>query len=94
MRIAIYGAGAIGGYLGERFSLAGEDVTLIARGPHLKAMQANGVRVQSFLGDFEARPTATDDPASVGEVDYLVLAVKAHGLTAIAPTLAPMMGPG
>ncbi len=93
MRIAIYGAGAIGAYLGAKLDASGEDVTLIARGPHLQAMQANGVRVRSPQGDFQARPAVTEDPSSVGEVDYLVLAVKAHGLTAIAPNLAPMMGP-
>ena len=93
MRFAIYGAGAIGAYLGAKLALAGEEVGLVARGPHLRAMQANGVRVTSPDGDFEARVLATDDPAEIGEVDYLVLAVKAHGLTDIAPRLAPLMGP-
>ncbi|MCH8200103.1 MAG: hypothetical protein IIA54_08585 [Chloroflexi bacterium] len=96
MRFAIYGAGAIGAYLGAKLAAAGEDVSLIARGPHLRAMQEHGVRVRSPDGDFEARPFATEDPAEVGEVDYLVLAVKAHGLTAIAPLIARgvLMGPG
>ena len=93
MRFAIYGAGAIGAYLGAKLAVAGEDVTLIARGPHLRAMQEHGVRVRSPEGDFEAHLPVTDDPAEVGEVDFLVLAVKAHGLTAIAPNLAPMVGP-
>ena len=93
MRFAIFGAGAIGAYLGAKLALAGEDVVLIARGAHLRAMQENGVRVRSPEGDFEAHPTATDDPTEVGEVDFLVLTVKAHGLTAIAPRLAPMIGP-
>jgi 2-dehydropantoate 2-reductase len=93
VRFAIYGAGAIGGYLGAKLALAGEEVSLIARGPHLRAMQQNGVRVLSPEGDFEAHPQATDDPRQVGEIDYLVLAVKAHGLAAIVPHLAPMMGP-
>ena len=92
MRFAIYGAGAIGAYLGAKLAAAGEDVSLIARGPHLRAMQERGVRVRSPDGDFEAKPLATDDPREVGEVDYLVLAVKAHGLTAIAPLLAPLLG--
>ena len=92
MRFAIYGAGAIGAYLGAKLAAAGEDVSLIARGPHLRAMQERGVRVHSPDGDFEAKPPATDDPREVGEVDYLVLAVKAHGLTAIAPLLAPLLG--
>jgi 2-dehydropantoate 2-reductase len=93
VRFAIYGAGAIGAYLGAKLSVAGEDVSLIARGPHLKAMQANGVRLTSADGDIEARPVVTGDPATIGEVDCLVLAVKAHGLTAIAPLLGPLMGP-
>jgi 2-dehydropantoate 2-reductase len=93
VRFAIYGAGAIGAYLGAKLALAGDDVSLIARGPHLAAMQEHGVRVRTAEGDFEARPFVTDDPKQVGEVDYLVLAVKAHGLTAIAPLLAPMIGP-
>ena len=94
MRFAIYGAGAIGAFLGAKLSAAGEDVSLIARGPHLHAMQEHGVRVRSPGGDFEAHPLVTDDPKEVGEVDYLVLTVKAHGLTAIAPLLAPLIGEG
>ena len=93
MRFAIYGAGAIGAYLGTKLALAGEDVALIARGAHLRAMQESGVHVRSPEGNFEAHPTAIDDPTEVGEVDFLVLTVKAHGLTAIAPRLAPMIGP-
>ena len=93
MRFAIYGAGAIGAYLGAKLSVAGEDVALIARGPHLKSMSENGVRIRSAEGDFDAKVLATDDPAEVGEVDVIVLAVKAHGLTAIAPLLEPLLGP-
>ncbi len=93
MRFAIYGAGAIGAYLGAKLSVAGDDVALIARGPHLKAMRENGVRIKSAEGDFEAKLLATDNPEEVGEVDVVVLAVKAHGLTAIAPMLEPMLGP-
>ena len=92
MRFAIYGAGAIGAYLGAKLAVAGEEVALIARGPHLRAMQTLGVRVSSPDGDFEAHPFATDDPSAVGEVDYVVLAVKAHGVTAVAPLLGPLLG--
>jgi 2-dehydropantoate 2-reductase len=92
MRFAIYGAGAIGAYLGAKLSVAGEDVALVARGPHLKAMRENGARIRAAEGDFTAKVLATDDPAEVGEVDVVVLAVKAHGLTAIAPLLKPMLG--
>ena len=93
MKIAIVGAGAIGAFLGAKLALSGEDVYLIARGPHLKAMQADGVRVRSPDGDFEAHPTATDDYESIGPVDFVFLTVKAHSLTAIAPNLAPLLGP-
>ena len=90
MKIAIVGAGALGAFLGAKLALAGEDVYLIARGPHLKAMQANGVR--SPEGNFEAHPTATHDYESIGPVEYVFLTVKAHSLTAIAPSLAPLLG--
>lgn len=93
MKIAIVGAGAIGAFLGAKLALSGEDVYLIARGPHLRAMQADGVRVRSPEGDFEAHPTATDDYESIGPVDFLFLTVKAHSLTGIAPNLAPLLGP-
>ena len=93
MSFAVYGAGAIGAYLGAKLALAGEEVALIARGPHLQAMQADGVRVRSPQGDFEAHPTVTDDPAAIGPVDFLFLTVKAHSLTDIAPKLAPLMKP-
>ena len=93
MKIAIVGAGAIGAFLGAKLSLSGEDVYLIARGAHLEAMRANGVRVKSPDGDFEAHPIATDDYESVGQVDFVFLTVKAHSMTDIAPKLAPLMGP-
>ena len=93
VKFAIYGAGAIGAYMGARLSVAGQDVALIARGPHLAAMQANGVVVRSPDGDFTADVFATSDAAEVGHADVVVLAVKAHGLTAIAPLLDPLMGP-
>ena len=93
MRFAVVGAGAIGAYLGARLNLGGHDVSLIARGPHLRAMQSSGVRVRSPDGDFEAHPTATDDYADVGEVDFVFLTVKAHSLPEVAPRLGPLLGP-
>src|ERR1700738_3571612 len=92
MKFAIVGAGAIGAFAGAMLARAGEDVTLIARGAHLRAMQEHGVRVRGSLGDFEARPPATDDPAEVGPVDVVLLTLKAHSLTAMAPRLAPLIG--
>jgi 2-dehydropantoate 2-reductase len=93
MRFAIVGAGAIGAFAGAMLARSGEDVTLIARGPHLRAMQEHGVRVRGEIGEFTAHPTATDDPAAVGPVDVVLLTLKAHSLTAMAPRLAPLMAP-
>jgi 2-dehydropantoate 2-reductase len=93
VRIVIAGAGAIGGYIGARLARAGADVVLFARGPHLQAMQARGLRVTSAEGDFEVRPQVTGDLATIGTADVVFLGVKAHGLTALAPTLRPLLGP-
>src|SRR5947199_1189646 len=93
MKFAIVGAGAIGAFVGAMLSKSGEDVTLIARGPHLRAMQERGVRIRGEIGEFEAHPIATDDPATVGPVDVLLLTLKAHSLTPMAPRLAPLIGP-
>ena len=93
MRIVIAGAGAIGGYLGAKLARAGAEVVLYARGPHLQAMQARGLRVVSPDGDFEVRPQLAADLATVGVCDVVFLGVKAHALTALAPTLAPLLGP-
>jgi 2-dehydropantoate 2-reductase len=93
VRIAIAGAGAIGGYIGARLARAGADVVLFARGPHLQAMQTRGLRVTSPDGDFEVRPEATGDLNAIGHADAIVLGVKAHGLTALAPRITPLLGP-
>src|SRR3954470_1900840 len=93
MKIVIAGAGAIGGYIGAKLAKAGADVVLFARGPHLKAMQERGLRVISPDGDFEVRPQATGDLATIGRADVIFLGVKAHGLTALAPSLRPLFGP-
>lgn len=92
MRFAIVGAGAIGAFAGAMLARAGEDVTLIARGPHLRAMQEYGVRVRGEIGEFEAHPKATDDPTAIAPVDVVLLTLKAHSLTAMAPRLAPLIG--
>ena len=93
MKIVIAGAGAIGGYIGAKLARAGADVVLFARGPHLKAMQQRGLRVISPDGDFEVKPQVTGDLATIGQADVIVLGVKAHGLTALAPSLRPLFGP-
>jgi len=93
VRIVIAGAGAIGGYIGAKLARAGADVILFARGPHLHAMQTRGLRVTSAEGDFEVRPQVTGDLATIGPADIVFLGVKAHGLTALAPMLRPLLGP-
>lgn len=77
MRIAIMGSGGVGGYFGARLALGGADVTFIARGRHLAAMQEHGLRIESELGDMHLRDVkATDDPASIGPVDLVMIGVK------------------
>lgn len=94
MRIAVVGAGGVGGYFGAKLAHAGEDVTFIARGATLDALRQRGIRVDSILGDFSVeRVNATDDPASVGVVDAVVVAVKAWQVAEIAPSLKPLIGP-
>jgi len=91
MRICVYGAGAIGGYMGAQLSLAGEDVTLIARGPHLAAMRSRGVTLRIDGEERVARPLCTDDPAEAGPQDYVVITLKAHSVPAIADALQPLL---
>jgi 2-dehydropantoate 2-reductase len=93
MKICIYGAGAIGGYLGAELALAGEDVTLIARGPHLEAMQKRGLKL--LIGDEEkvAHPRCTYNPADVGPQDFVIVTLKAHSAVAIAGNMGPLLGP-
>jgi 2-dehydropantoate 2-reductase len=93
MRFLIVGAGAIGAYIGARMAHAGFDVTLFARGPHLRAMQERGVQVKSIEGDFVARPAIASSLEDVGPVDVVFLGVKAHGLPQLAPQLRPVLGP-
>jgi 2-dehydropantoate 2-reductase len=93
VKICIYGAGAIGGYLGVQLSLAGEDVTLIARGPHLEAMQTNGLKLLIDGEQRIAKPRATDDPSAIGPQDYVIVTLKAPSAAAIAGNLQPLLGP-
>src|SRR5208282_725468 len=93
MKFLIAGAGAIGAYIGARMAQAGFDVTLFARGPHLRAMQERGVQVKSPDGDFIAHPTIASSLEEVGPVDVVFLGVKAHGLPQLAPHLKPVLGP-
>ena len=95
MRIAIYGAGGVGGYYGGVLARAGHDVSLIARGAHLDAIRASGLSVRSPGGDFVVRPAAaTDDPAEIGPVDAVIVAVKSMHLPAVHEGIGPLLGPG
>ncbi len=92
MKICIFGAGSIGGYLGARLAHAGEPVTLIARGANLAAIRERGVTlIESDGTTLNAHPAlATDDPSVAGAHDVVIVAVKAHQLPAVAPTLRPL----
>ncbi|MPZ00641.1 MAG: 2-dehydropantoate 2-reductase [Actinophytocola sp.] len=91
MKVAVLGAGAIGAYVGASLHRAGADVHLIARGPHLRAIRDNGVRVLSPRGDFTATPHATDDPAEIGPVDHLFLGLKANQYANCGPMVEPLL---
>ena len=93
MRICVYGAGAIGGYLGAQLALSGEDVTLIARGPHLAAMQANGIKLLIDGEELIAHPRCTHDPATVGPQDFVFVTLKAHSVPGVVDVMQPLLGP-
>ena len=94
MRIAILGAGSVGGYFGGRLAQAGEDVVFIARGEHLNVMLKSGLRVDSINGNFVVESVqATDDPAAIGKVDVVVVGVKAWHVSEAAEAIRPMIGP-
>ena len=95
VRIAVFGAGGVGGYFGGRLAQAGEDVVFIARGPHLEAIRREGLRVESVDGDFAVRPAnATSDPRAAGPVDAVLLGVKAWQVKDAARELPPLLERG
>lgn len=91
MRICVFGAGAIGGLLAVKLHHAGHDVSIIARGPHLEAIRANGLRLRSGGEEWVATLKASEDPAEIGPQDYVVLMLKAHSVPPIAGKLAPLL---
>ena len=94
MKIAVMGAGAIGGYFGGRLAKAGFDVSFIARGAHLDVIRKNGLKVLSPLGDFTIHPaTVTDDPAEIGPVDVILFMVKNYDTLQAAEQIRPLVGP-
>ena len=92
MKFAVYGAGGVGGYFGGRLAQAGHEVHLIARGSHLNALRENGLTVESVRGDFHVDCPATDDPAEIGEVDYVLFCVKSFDTESAAARLEPLIG--
>lgn len=94
MKIAIFGSGGVGGYFGGRLAAAGEDVTFLARGAHLTAMQQHGLHIASPLGDVHLPSVrATDRPQAIGPVDVVLFTVKLYDVDASAAQLAPLVGP-
>ena len=94
MRIAVFGAGGVGGYFGGRLAASGQDVTFVARGRHLDAIQDDGLHVTSINGDFVARPTlVTADASAVGAVDMVLVCVKAWQVPDVATAIRSMLGP-
>ena len=93
MKIAIYGAGAIGGYLAVKLAQAGAEPTVIARGPHLAAMQANGLTLKSGGESVTLELRCIGDPGEAGPQDYVFVTLKAHSLPDAAPQIARLMGP-
>jgi 2-dehydropantoate 2-reductase len=92
-KICIFGAGAIGGFVGARLIKAGEaEVSLIARGSHLEAMQANGLRLTEGGEDHIARPRVTSDPRELGPQDFIILTIKSHAMPAVVDGLQPLIG--
>ena len=94
MKIAIVGTGGVGGYFGSRLAQAGCDVHFIARGAHLQAMKESGLKVESSLGDALIKPVnVSSDPASIGPVDFALVAVKLWDTEAAARSVKPLVGP-
>lgn len=94
MRICVFGAGAVGGHLAARLARAGKNVSLVARGPHLQAIRADGLRFETPAESFTVHPQASDDPASLGPQDVIIVSAKTPALPGIARSLAPMLHEG
>ena len=93
MRIAVMGAGSVGGYLGGMLARGGQDVSLIARGEHLQAIRQRGLHVIRDQEEFTVRCAATEDPKEIGPVDLALLTVKTYQNSAAIPAMVPLLGP-
>ena len=93
MKICIFGAGAIGGYLGVKLAQAGADVSLVARGPHLAAMRDKGLTlIQDGIDPVTVPVTASDNPADLGPQDYVIVTLKAHSVPPVVHKMQPLIG--
>ena len=93
MKICVFGAGAIGGYMGVKLARVGADVSLVARGPHLAAMQQNGLRLIEDEQVDTVSVTASDTPEDLGEQDYVIITLKAHSVPPVVEKMRPLIGP-
>src|SRR5947209_9534591 len=93
MKVCVYGAGAIGGHLAARLAKGGAEVAVVARGPHLEAIRAHGIRVHAPDGEMRAAVRASADPAELGAQDAIIVTVKAPALPAVAAGIGPLLGP-
>jgi 2-dehydropantoate 2-reductase len=93
MKLCVFGAGAIGGYLAVRLANAGADVSVVARGPNLEAIKANGLRLRIDGKEEVAKVAASADAAELGPQDYVVTTLKAHSLPPVVEKMAPLFGP-
>ena len=92
-KICVFGAGAIGGYIGARLAHGAEsDVSLVARGPHLAAMETNGLTLKQGGETFTVRPRVTSDPKILGPQDFVIVGVKAHALPLVLDQIQPLLG--
>ncbi len=94
MRICIFGAGSIGGLMAGLLARAGREVSIVARGPHLAAIQGRGLRIRGPEGEFVTHPIATDDPRLLGPQDLVVVATKTTALPEVAARIGPLLHPG
>jgi 2-dehydropantoate 2-reductase len=95
MKVCIFGAGAIGGYMAAKLAQAGEvETSVVARGPHLAAMQQHGLRLRANGEEITTRPRAAATAAELGPQDYVVITLKAHSVPGALPQILPLLGPG
>ena len=92
MKVCVFGAGAIGGYMGVQLARAGADVSFVARGAHLEAMRANGARLLIDGEEHTAKVRCTDDPRELGPQDYVLITLKAHSVPGVVESMLPLLG--